>query len=423
MTAMAERRREAVEALKLSLHGQSVGVLAHFSGGKNILSFDPAYVRLAPKRGPLMTLTQLRIPDLLDKPMIRSHRLDPLLSNLLPEGALRAWMANTLKVDIDNEFPLIAWTGENLPGAIIASALAPGEIPDWSLSPRDRVEPVQIPVNAAANKFSLAGVQMKFSSIRTDGRYNINQQEGGEQWIIKTPSTVHRGVPQNEYSVMRLAEITGVQIPDIQLVDLTALDNLPDIALPNETQAYAIRRFDREAEGRVHSEDFAQIFGFYAHEKYHRVNYEMIGKAIYQYGAEGLEDLQQMARRLLANILLANGDAHIKNWSMYYPDTRSPRLSPAYDLLSTLPYVKNEREVALNMAKQKDWYRFDKNIFEQWSDRIGVAWPAIRVHIDDALERARDVWPDMLDELPMLPEHQGVLRQHWKSLSEDFRIG
>jgi len=419
---MTERRQESVEALRISLHGQTIGVLAHFSGGKNILTFDPGYVRMAPREGPLATLTQLRVKGLLDKPIIRSHRLDPLLSNLLPEGALRTWMATTLKVDSENEFPLIAWTGENLPGAFIASAIPPGEIPDWSLSPRDQVEPVRMPVNVTANKFSLAGVQMKFSSIRVDGRYNLDQQEGEEHWIIKTPSTVHRGVPQNEYSAMRLAEAIGVHIPDIQIVAVSDLENLPDIPLPNEDQAYAIRRFDRELGKRVHAEDFAQIFGLYAHDKYGRANYEMIGKAIYQYGSEGLDDLQQMSRRLLANFLLANGDAHIKNWSMYYPDTRSPRLSPAYDILSTLPYVENERAVALNMAAQKDWYKFDKDTFRRWSEKIGVAWPAIRVHIDDALERARDVWPAMLSDLPMLPEHHAVLRQHWQNVHTDFRV-
>lgn len=33
---------------------------------------------------------------------------------------------------------------------------------------------------------------------------------------------------------------------------------------------------------------------------------------MYRFGAGGLADVQQMARRLLANILLANGDAHLK---------------------------------------------------------------------------------------------------------------
>ena len=33
---------------------------------------------------------------------------------------------------------------------------------------------------------------------------------------------------------------------------------------------------------------------------------------------------------------------HLKNWSLIYSDGRSPSLSPAYDLLSTIPYVADE---------------------------------------------------------------------------------
>nr|WP_244617037.1 MULTISPECIES: HipA domain-containing protein [unclassified Rhizobium] len=37
---------------------------------------------------------------------------------------------------------------------------------------------------------------------------------------------------------------------------------------------------------------------------------------------------------------MCNGDMHLKNWSLIYPDRRTPALSPAYDLLSTIPISK-----------------------------------------------------------------------------------
>lgn len=46
-------------------------------------------------------------------------------------------------------------------------------------------------------------------------------------------------------------------------------------------------------------------------EKYKSGNYEQIGRIILEYSGSGLVDLQQFARRLLANILLANGDRYI----------------------------------------------------------------------------------------------------------------
>ncbi len=34
---------ESAEALQLTLHGQKIGILTHYTGGKNILTFDPEY--------------------------------------------------------------------------------------------------------------------------------------------------------------------------------------------------------------------------------------------------------------------------------------------------------------------------------------------------------------------------------------------
>lgn len=414
---------ESVEALALYLDKQRVGVLAHYAGSRNILSFDPDYVALPVSQRPVFTLTQNIRAEYLHKPLISSHKLPPVLSNLLSEGALREWMAQTLKVHHDDEFPLLAYAGNNLPGGLTAVPLKSGEIPDWALTSRgDKLEAVQMDVSRTNDKFSLAGVQMKFSALRQDGRFNVSTDVGGDSWIIKTPSTAHRAVPENEFTAMKLAQAIGVNIPDIKLVELSGLVNLPDIPLPSEPYAYAIRRFDRTEEGRVHSEDFAQIFQVYARNKYKRYSYDDIGRALYRMGVGGIIDIQQMSRRMLANILVANGDAHLKNWTVIYPDRVGAILSPAYDIVSTKPYVSNEDSVALNMAKEKRWHEINMHSFELWAERIGVPWSAVQVHIEDSIEIARETWPSLLETLPMLEEHKTVLKEHWISLSADFRF-
>lgn len=84
----------------------------------------------------------------------------------------------------------------------------------------------------------------------------------------------------------------------------------------------AILRFDRDGDqGRIHMEDFAQIMFKYAHENYGLVNLEHFGRIIREFTGHGLANSQQFARRLLVNILLGNGDAHLKNWSLFYFDT------------------------------------------------------------------------------------------------------
>ncbi|MGQ4276481.1 type II toxin-antitoxin system HipA family toxin [Pseudidiomarina sp. E22-M8] len=413
---------ESVAGLKLTLGSQELAVLTHYSGGKNILVFSPNYLTLPVEQRHPFTLTQLAAPAMLQQPLVSHQKLTPLLSNLLPEGALREWMATSLKVHTDNEFPLFAHMSHNLPGALRATPISAGELPDWALDHRRQIESIQIDIEHTTAKFSLAGVQMKFSSTKQDGRFNLKFDADGESWIIKTPSTIHKNVPENEYTAMRLAQAAGVVIPDIQLVERDRLDHLPDIQLPNETYAYAIKRFDRGHAGRIHTEDFAQIFQVYPNDKYKKFNYEQIGSALFQHSATGLADVQQMARRLLVNILLGNGDAHLKNWSLIYRNKLRPQLSPAYDIVFTLPYVAGDDSVALKMAKQNNFYSLDYAAFETWSKRMQVPWPAIKVHLQDTLERARDQWPQLLSELPMLDAHKQALITHWQRLHPDFHL-
>jgi len=416
---------ENVEVLKLSLHGTTVGYLAGYQGGRNILVFDPEYAA-NPDR-PTLTLSgssgHPASQTLFSTPWVKQQRLHPVLSNLLPEGALREWFAQMLKVHPDNEFPMFAQLAADLPGALIAEPVMPDQIPEGVLDHRTRVEPVPRMVLDGRPHFSLAGVQMKFSMFEADGRFNVSQPDTLGEWIVKTPSTRHQDVPVNEYTVMKLAELVGVDIPEIKLVTLDQLQDLPPINLPNEQYAYAIRRYDRDAQhGRVHAEDFAQVLFKYAHEKYGTTNFEQVGKVIYQFTGHGLANVQKMARRLLVNILLGNGDAHLKNWSLLYPDQVTAELAPAYDIVYTQAYIPGESQISLNLGGNKDWYAMNMGHFEAWAKSVGVPWRAIKPHIDDVMEKARSLWPNYLQTAPMNAGHQTALQAHWRRLHLDFAL-
>lgn len=421
---MSETTGEDVNVLKLTLHGRLVGYLAGFGNGRNVLSFADEFRRNT-ERPTFSLITHPQFPNsekLLTESWARNQRLHPSLSNLLPEGSLRELIAQSLKVHVDNEFHLFSYLGEDLPGALIATPMEPGDVPDSVLSAHGKAKAVKFEKPKFENRFSLAGVQMKFSMKEKEGRYNLTKGDELGNWIIKTPSTKHSHVPLNEYTAMSLASLVGVDIPDIKLVDLDKLDNLPPINLPEERQAFAIKRFDRDGCRRIHMEDFAQILVKYPHEKYNSANYEQIGRVIYNFSGEGLADAQQFARRLLVNILLANGDAHLKNWSLIYPDQITPRLSPAYDIVTTRVYIENESEFALNLGKNKQWYATTMSHFQSWAEKSGIPWRAIKPHLDDTLEKARTLWPKALEDLPMTDAHKRTLRTHWQELKDDFRI-
>jgi serine/threonine-protein kinase HipA len=95
----------------------------------------------------------------------------------------------------------------------------------------------------------------------------------------------------------------------------------------------------------------------------------------------------------MLNVLMGNGDAHIKNWSLIYDNPLRPRLSPAYDLVSTVAYTTHDRSAALNMGKVKDFEVISLTTFDAFLDRIGVL-DQVR---EDIMEVARDTGRKILD--------------------------
>lgn len=426
----------SLSLLELTLHGHKVGHLAGYRNGKNLLLFSPEFIqdKTRPTLGLITHPDFPRSQEILAKDWVRQQRLHPLLSNLLPEGALRELLAASLKIHTDHEFEMLAWLGRDLPGALIAKPLQPEAVPSylWSRLTPSGPETLQPPqtLDASTSKFSLAGVQMKFSMSERDGRFTLATELGNNQlgdWIIKTPSTQHQQVPANEYTCMTLAKLAGVNLPDFQLINISQLNKLPPINLPQEEQAFAIRRFDRYQQpdgqtGRIHMEDFAQVLVKYPHQKYSGGNHEHLGRILYQFSGDGITDVQELAGRILVNLLLANGDAHLKNWSLIYQDHFTPRLAPAYDILCTQAFMANEQTLALNLAKNKHWYRISLESFEAWAKKADIPWRLIQPHLKSTLEKAKTLWPKALDELPMQKQQKEILIKHWKNLHPDFRL-
>ena len=159
--------------------------------------------------------------------------------------------------------------------------------------------------------------------------------------------------------MMTLARTIGMDVPALRLVDPDAIGNLPDGIGALNGQALAIERFDRLEDGTpVHIEDFAQVFGVYPENKYEKASAANIAYVI---GAEGSHaDIAEFVRRLTYNVLIGNADMHLKNWSLIYPDKRNAALAPAYDFVSTIPYIADDR-AALNFSRTKRFDRFSED--------------------------------------------------------------
>ncbi len=207
---------DEINVLKLTLHGRLAGYLAGFQNGRNALSFADDF-KDDPSRPTFSLITHPNFSNskkLMSKPWVKNRRLHPVLSNLLPEGALRELICQGLKTHIDNEFQIFSYLGQNLPGALVATPMEPQDVPEGILSTHGKAKAIKFEGNDRESKFSLAGIQMKFSMKEIDGRYNLTKNGELGDWIIKTPSSRHKHVPLNEYTAMSLAASSNIHLID-----------------------------------------------------------------------------------------------------------------------------------------------------------------------------------------------------------------
>lgn len=411
-----------VRVLKISLYNQLVGYLAGYQDGKVIFTFSHDYIAQDIIERPTFSLKYFKKSDNYFRHQLKSRvKLPAFFSNLLPEGELREYVVRNLKVHTDAEFDILANLGRDLPGALVAKELSYDEIPPYALEGRVNISS-EIIDNPVMNQFSLSGVLMKYSLFQVGNEFHISKSNNIGTWIIKVPSNRFLEVPLNEYSSMKLAEAAGIYIPEIKLVKLENIKGIPDIKMPEEEYAFAIKRFDRRAGERIHAEDFAQVFDLYPADKYRHTNYDTIAKTIFHTFPDPIPHIQEFIARLVVNIMIGNGDAHIKNWSILYEDRVNPTISPAYDILFTRAYIKDEDSIALNLGKEKKTNQLTLSHFKRLVNRAEIDWQIVKGRIYETIEKARNNWPVLLPDLPMADDHKRKLISYWKSLPSDFKL-
>ncbi|WP_433869626.1 type II toxin-antitoxin system HipA family toxin [Saccharopolyspora sp. CA-218241] len=334
-----------------------------------------------------------------------SLRVPPWFSNLLPEGPQRRWIAAGRGVSVDREMELLAQVGHDLPGAV--RVLAEDAVPEqWDPS-ADVPDPYRGVAEQERWRFSLAGVGLKFSMVSEGDRLTLPAHGEGGDWIVKLPDRVYPDVPRNEFAMMSLARAVGIDVPEIRLVHRSKLDRLPEKVWPNEEWAYAVERFDRADGGRrIHIEDLAQVRDFYPDGKY-RGNYETAASLLYR--RHDLGSLLEFVRRLVFSIMISNGDAHLKNWSLIYRDGRSPSISPAYDLVCTAPYRDDGPEdLALRLGGgERAFDRIGLRAFARLAERLRVAPEGVTEVVVETVDAVVAEWPrhaGLLDASPRLQE-------------------
>lgn len=341
-----------VSTLNVYLYDELVGTITNVGNDRSLFAFTEDYIEDA-ERSTLSLGFKDTLGELITDFKPTQTKLMPFFSNLLPEETMREYLADRANVNPAREFFLLWVLGQDLPGAITVKPADGEALPPSVSEPIDEDDSHK----DSAMRFSLAGVQLKFSAVQhAAGGLTIPASGMGGSWIVKLPSSQYEGVPENEFSMMELARQIGMDVPETQLLNIEDIANIPDGIGQFGNSAFAIKRFDRTEDGQaVHIEDFAQVFGVYPHDKYKKASMRNIAEVI---GLEGHEDdIAEFTRRLVFNTLIGNTDMHLKNWSLIYCDKRSASIAPAYDFVSTIPYLPDDT-AALKVSRSKKFSDF-----------------------------------------------------------------
>jgi serine/threonine-protein kinase HipA len=375
-------------ALAIALHARRIGVLAKLAGDRYLFTFDDAYVANR-QRATLSLSFKSTTGDLLTTVRASKMQLPPFFANLLPEGSLRDYLARQAGVKPTREFTLLSLLGADLPGAVTAQSLDE----TWESTPMVQAPMSSYEQHPTLLKFSLAGVQLKFSALADSaGHLTIPAHGMGGSWIVKLPSPRFPALTENEFVMMELARRSGIEVPDIRLLPVSGIAGLPADINHLQGQALAVQRFDRSSDGgRLHMEDFAQVFGVYPANKYEQYSYANIAAVLSCETSDA--DVREFMRRLVFSVLIGNGDMHLKNWSLLYPDGRTPVLSPAYDLVATVPYLPND-QLALTFGKERALNHITRTQVRRLAEKARLAVSPLWEIVQETTARVVEAWRD-----------------------------
>nr|WP_283626262.1 HipA domain-containing protein [Alteromonas macleodii] len=402
-----------VSTLNVLLYGEPIATITNVGNDRTLFAFMDSYIN--DESRPVLGLGfKDSLGGLLTSFKPTQTKLTPFFSNLLPEETMRHYLAERAGVNPAREFFLLWVLGQDLAGAITVVP-ADGE----ALPPSVHQDIEDETKTDEPMRFSLAGVQLKFSAVQqANGGLTIPATGQGGSWIVKLPSSRFEAVPENEYSMMELARMLGMDVPETQLLPINQIANIPDgigkfgDAFKN-AQAFVIKRFDRAGDQAVHIEDFAQVFGVYPQDKYKKASMRNIAQVI---GIEGQdEDIAEFTRRLVFNTLIGNADMHLKNWSVIYKDKRTASIAPAYDFVSTIPYIPDD-SASLKVSRSK---KFSDFTLDELSHLAAKAMLPEKLVLDTAKQTVagfHEIWAKEKAHLPLTKSMIEAIETHLRSI-------
>ncbi|HZI14552.1 MAG TPA: HipA domain-containing protein [Myxococcus sp.] len=388
-----------MSTLDVLLGSTRVGTLEQFEDEEYVFTFDSDWL-LNPERPVLGQLFEDRKPG-----DIATSGLPCWFAHLLPQNVLRRAISRQFGIPEYEDFDLLRLLGEDLPGAVIVRA---GSSP----LPRRRAEGgPPPPLSTGPLRFSLAGAQWKLSVREGERGLTLPVEGQTGSWIAKFHDPNYKNLPRIEFATMRWAAESGIPIPPLRLGNVSEFELLPEGIPTGDGTVYLIQRFDRMVGGgRIHIEDMGQVIDKPPGTPQYSGRYEHIASVL---AALAPEDVRDFCERIVFCVVCGNTDAHLKNWSLIYPDARHPRLSPAYDLVASVLFVPPlVDELALELGGSRRFESIRLESFRLFAEVTELSFEEVANWVRQAAERIRTVWQEKAGQLPYLPAERTRLEAH-----------
>ncbi|MFI6867118.1 type II toxin-antitoxin system HipA family toxin [Nocardia sp. NPDC050406] len=318
-------------------------------------------------------------------------------AGLLPEGLRLTAITTATRTSEDDHFSLLLAVGSDTIGDV--------QVLPAGTSPTDQ-PPLFAQTDTATADFAFLFTRATSTDLGELDRTALpGVQVKVSAQMISTPISTARGpailklnppempfLVENENFFLDMADACGIRVPDHRLAN----DR-------NGRTALFVDRFDRTvAKGeirRLAQEDACQVMGRYPAAKY-RITLQEAIKALAEAVTEGRGSyplsILQMLEIAAFSYLIGNGDLHGKNLSVRQTPEGIWEVTPAYDLLSTQPYLSWSDPMALQLFGR------DAKLSYRWwieaATRLGIPTRAISRSLS-RIVTAAEPWIDRVPEI------------------------
>ena len=317
----------------------------------------------------------------------------------LPEEGNRRIIARILGISDKNDFAMLEQIGGECAGAI--TFLPEGtEVPEDDTNYRElcdaelaRIlrELPRRPLMAGEDgiRLSLAGAQDKIAVRVQDGKISVPRGSAPSTHILKPAIATYEGVVFNEAFCMTLAAEAGLDCAETSIGHIEGIDYL------------LVERYDRHQSEdgqiqRVHQEDFCQALGVPSEIKYQSEGGPSLTDCftlLRDASTSPVIDLRRLLDAVLFNLIVGNLDAHAKNFSLLYLPSRTIKLAPLYDLVSTVLYPELTDRMAMKLGGKAESTLISPRNVAKFARDAGLAVPP-------TLARASTLATTVLEAIP-----------------------